>query len=143
MSRPRKCRWIGKHPDQVVFKPLGFPLSAKTAIGLELDELEALRQAHILGKTQQEGAAVMGVSRATFGRILESAHRKVADALLHRKALAIGGGPVVMNRRQFRCDGCGKEWNEKFGTGRPSCCPSCDSKEFCRTDAGHHRRKQS
>jgi len=35
----------------------------------------------------------MGVSRSTFSRIVESA-RKVADALVHGKALRIEGGPV-------------------------------------------------
>ena len=36
----------------------------------------------------------MNISRQTFGRILDAAHAKVADALVHGKALSIHGGPV-------------------------------------------------
>jgi hypothetical protein len=36
----------------------------------------------------------MGVSRATLARVLARARRAVADALVHRKALAVGGGVV-------------------------------------------------
>jgi predicted Fe-Mo cluster-binding NifX family protein len=36
----------------------------------------------------------MGVSRQTFGRIVESARKKTADALLNGKALKIDGGTV-------------------------------------------------
>ncbi len=31
----------------------------------------------------------MNISRATFGRIVEAAHRKIADAILHGKAVKI------------------------------------------------------
>lgn len=62
---------------------------------LGLDEFEALRQADLLGVYQVEAALVMGVSRATFARIIENARRKVAEALVSGKALRIEGGPVV------------------------------------------------
>jgi predicted DNA-binding protein (UPF0251 family) len=54
-----------------------------------MDELEALRLADVEGLYQEEAARQMNVSRATFGRIVEEAHRKVADAILHGKALRI------------------------------------------------------
>jgi hypothetical protein len=50
----------------------------------------------------------MGISRPTFGRIVESARRKVADALLFGKALRIEGGVVEWTgARRFRCRACG------------------------------------
>jgi predicted DNA-binding protein (UPF0251 family) len=61
---------------------------------LALDELEALRLADREGQYHQAAARRMKVSRATFGRILETARHKVADALLRGKALRIDGGPV-------------------------------------------------
>lgn len=72
-------------------------------IELGLDELEAMRLADLEGHYQEEAAAVMGVSRPTFGRIIEAARRKVADALLNGKALAIGlpSAPTEL-RRPFR-----------------------------------------
>jgi uncharacterized protein len=61
---------------------------------MTLDDFEALRLADLEGLYQEQGASHMGVSRATFGRIVESAHRKVAEALVHGKTLRIQGGPV-------------------------------------------------
>jgi predicted DNA-binding protein (UPF0251 family) len=107
-------------------------------IVLQLDELEALRQAHLMGKTQEEGAAALGISRSTFGRILESAHRKLTDALVNSKALSINGGPIIMDKRNFECRDCGHTWEEPYGTGRPNHCPSCNSNNIYRTDAGAH-----
>lgn len=41
-------------------------------------------------KRQQEEAAIrMNISKATFGRMINAAHRKVADAIIHGKALTI------------------------------------------------------
>jgi len=61
---------------------------------LSLDEAEALRLADLDGLYQQAAAQRMGVSRQTFGRIVESAHRKMADALLNGKTLRVEGGTV-------------------------------------------------
>jgi predicted DNA-binding protein (UPF0251 family) len=58
-------------------------------IVLEPDEVEALRLADLEGLYQEQAASSMGVSRQTFGRILERAHKKVADAVVHGKALKI------------------------------------------------------
>jgi len=53
-----------------------------------MDELEAVRLADLNGLYQEAAAEKMHVSRTTFGRMLGSAHHKIADALLHGKALA-------------------------------------------------------
>ena len=51
-------------------------------IVLTPDELEALRLADLEGMYQEKAAENMGISRQTFGRIIESAHKKVAEALI-------------------------------------------------------------
>lgn len=56
---------------------------------LEMDELEALRLADSEGLYHEEAAGKMNVSRATFGRILDSARHKVADAIVKGNALKI------------------------------------------------------
>ena len=89
MSRPKKCRCVCCKLESHCFKPRGIPLSGLDEVNLEIDELEALRLADYEGLYQQEAAERMNVSRATFGRIVEAAHRKVADAILHGKALKI------------------------------------------------------
>ncbi len=42
----------------------------------------------------------------------------------------------MAKKREFRCDNCGHEWEEPFGTGRPEACPQCSSNDFFRIDAG-------
>jgi len=56
---------------------------------LEYDELESLRLADLLAYSHEESAEEMKISRATFGRILENARKKVADGILNGKAIRI------------------------------------------------------
>lgn len=65
---------------------------------MTLDEFEAMRLASLDGLYQEQAAEQMNISRPTFSRIIESAHRKMADALVHGKALRIEGGPVQLQR---------------------------------------------
>jgi uncharacterized protein len=78
-------------PKVTYFKPRGIPLIHLEESSLEMDELEAIRLADYEGLYHTEAAERMGISRATFGRIIESAHRKVAIALIEGKALRIEG----------------------------------------------------
>jgi predicted DNA-binding protein (UPF0251 family) len=90
MARPVKCRRINCAPAANYFKPAGIPLRDLEEVVLGLDELEAMRLTDLEGGYQQDAADQMGVSRQTIGNILNSAHAKVADALLNGKALRIG-----------------------------------------------------
>lgn len=94
MPRPRQCRRVARLPQATYYKPRGVPLRALEQVALTVDELEAIRLADLEGLYQEEAAKRMNVSRQTFGRIAEAAHRKIADALVHGKALSITGGPV-------------------------------------------------
>lgn len=107
------------------------------AVALSVDELEALRLADLEGLYHDGAARRMGVSRATFGRIVETARRKVAEALVGGKALKIGGGAVAWaGMRHFECGSCRHSWSLRLGTGRPEACPSCGADAFHRTDRG-------
>lgn len=66
-------------------------------VDLGLDELEAMRLADYEGFYHEEAATSMNVSRATFGRIISEARRKVADAIIHGKALTIENKNVKEN----------------------------------------------
>jgi uncharacterized protein len=94
MPRPFCPRRIAGRPVASIFKPVGVPLRELDEVVMTLDEFEAIRLADLDGQYQEQAAGQMGVSRATFSRIVDSAHRKVADALVHGKALRIEGGPV-------------------------------------------------
>jgi len=78
-----------------VFKPAGIPGRMLDEVIITLDELESVRLADFEGLYQERAAELMGVSRPTFGRIVEAARRKIADALIHGKLLRIAGGPVA------------------------------------------------
>ena len=94
MTRPCRCRRIRCSPDTNYFKPWGIPLDMLEEVNLTLDELEAVRLADLEGLYQADGARKMDISRQTFGNIINSAHRKIADVLLNAKALKIEGGKV-------------------------------------------------
>jgi predicted DNA-binding protein (UPF0251 family) len=81
---------------------------------MTLDEFEALRLADLDGLYQEQAAEQMNVSRPTFSRIVDSAHRKIADALVHGKALRIEGGPVqVEGRRCCRLHDGERTWRAR------------------------------
>jgi predicted DNA-binding protein (UPF0251 family) len=98
MSRPFKCRKVTAEPRAYYFKPRAIPLCELEEVVLQLDELQALKHAELEKKDQTSAAAAMKVSRQTFGNILASARRKLADAVVHGKALKIEGGPVQLRR---------------------------------------------
>lgn len=133
MARPFCQRRVASEPESNYFKPRGIPLSSLEEVTMTVDEFEALRLADLEGLYQEQAAKRMGISRPTFGRIVESAHKKVADALVNGKAVRIEGGQVKMlGLRLFRCNDCQHTWGVPHGTGRPLECPQCNSINMCR-----------
>jgi predicted DNA-binding protein (UPF0251 family) len=129
-------------PESTYFKPRGIPLSALEEVVLTVDEFEAIRLADLKSLYQEQAAEKMKVSRQTFGRIIESAHKKVAEALVKGKALKIEGGEFEMAAmRKFKCSNCQHSWELPYGTGRPEDCPSCKSGDIHRAgeDGGYIR----
>ena len=100
MPRPCCLRHIDVLPCSVYFKPAGIPVRQLEEVVLTLDELETLRLADLEGLYQEQAAEKMKISRPTFSRIVAQARRKVADALIHGKALRLEGGAVVMKADQ-------------------------------------------
>ena len=95
MPRPCCQRRVGFVPGVTYFKPAGIPLTELEEVIVTLDELEALRLADLHGMYQEQAAEQMKISRPTFARIVEAARKKVAQALIHGKALRLEGGPVI------------------------------------------------
>jgi predicted DNA-binding protein (UPF0251 family) len=92
MPRPPKCRRVAFLPGATYFKPAGVPLRMLDEVILSLEEAEAVRLKDLEGLEQKPGAEKMNISRSTFQRVLASARRKIADALLNGKAVRIEGG---------------------------------------------------
>jgi predicted DNA-binding protein (UPF0251 family) len=130
MARPTKWRRVASIPEVTYFKPAGIPLRALEDVALTVEEVEALRLKDLEGLQQVECARRMHISRPTFHRILRSARRKIADALINGKAIRVEGGNFALPSQPFRCRRDGHEWQVPFeavASGLPVACPCCDS----------------
>ena len=98
MSRPQKCRRVCTLPRCGGFRPMeDGPWSGTVTLGV--DEYEVIRLIDLEGLTQEQCAVQMEVARTTVTGIYLSARRKLAQALVERKALAVEGGHYRL------CDG--------------------------------------
>jgi uncharacterized protein len=135
MARPKNCRRVTCAPASRYFKPRGIPLYMLEEVILTVDEFEAVRLADYEGLYHSDAAERMEVSRQTFGRIIESARRKLAEALVKGRALKIEGGEIEPGpTRSFECGECKHSWDLPFGTGRPQNCPACRGENIHRTE---------
>jgi predicted DNA-binding protein (UPF0251 family) len=89
MPRPKLCRRIDFNPEITYFKPQGIPMRNLEFVELTTEELETYRLRHINDLDQQESANQMHTSSSTYQRILYSAYKKIADALVNGKAIKI------------------------------------------------------
>ncbi len=146
MSKPKKAREVQFKPEFTYFKPRGVLMADLDEVRLAVEELEALRLLSLERMNQTEAAEKMKVSQSTFHRILRSAQKKLADALVNGKAIRVKGGDYIMaNFRQSsgrggRGRGAGRGAAAGGGRGRMggpksagpggSCvCPSCGHEE--------------
>ena len=126
MPRPKCCRQIGVMPGKTCFQPEGATPSSFEVVLLTLDEYEAIRLADLEGLYQEQAASRMNISRQTFGRIIEAAHRKVADVLVNGKILKIEGGSVSMKaEKPVRCPRCRRAFSPDGGKRNEMSCPHC------------------
>jgi predicted DNA-binding protein (UPF0251 family) len=127
MARPKKHRSINCDPTSYYFKPAGVPIGHLDEVVLEDDELEALRLGDLNSLSQEEAAEKMKISRATFGRIINSAHVKVADSIINGKAIKIS---VELNNEEkasfFSCGKCGLKLKMRHRK-QFSTCPKCSN----------------
>jgi len=71
------------------FKPVGVPLRELEEVVLEREEVEALKLSKVDELDQKVAAESMGISQATFARIMAKANRKVAEAICEGKAIKL------------------------------------------------------
>ena len=122
MPRPCCLRHVNHTLAAVYFKPAGVPACTLEQVTLTLDEVEALRLADLQGLYQEPAAKQMKISRPTFTRIIEAARRKVAEALIHGKALRLEGGAVVIKGVVAMPHGDKTGPMQKAQRGRGQCC---------------------
>ncbi len=113
MVRPRKIRIVQNEPEVNYFKPRRIPLSDLEKVILKIEELEAIKLKDLNGLNQEACAKKMKISRGTFQRILNSAKKKISDALINGKAIQIKGGNYRIAQKSEYC-----------------VCPICGYKEY-------------
>jgi predicted DNA-binding protein (UPF0251 family) len=120
------------------FKPAGIPLRVLQEVRLSVEEAEAIRLKDLERLEQELGAGKMNVSRPTFQRVLASARQKIADALVHGKAIRIEGGNFEIAVQRYHCVD-GHEWDSSFEAilaSSPQFCPTCSTSRIAPIQTG-------
>ena len=92
MVRPRRCRRVWFEPNITYFKPARVPMRNLKEVIITVDEFESIRLKDLEGLDQIKAAKKMNISQPTFFRLLDSARKKIADAIINGKAIKIEGG---------------------------------------------------
>ncbi len=135
MGRPHRIRYVERFPDFTYFKPHSDTFKKGFEVILTVAEFEAMRLKHHKGKTQMECAEMMNISQPTFSRILDLAHKKITEALIHGKAIRIAGGSIGIKKLflGYGCLNCMNEWEDKQASEinkESAACPACKSKNL-------------
>lgn len=89
MPRPKRFRRTSFKPNVLYFKPRGIPLQQLEEVILLSDEIEAIKLHDVDNLEHIEAAAKMNISQPTFGRILNSAYKKIGQAIIKGQAIRI------------------------------------------------------
>lgn len=136
MPRPKKCRRICALPRHSTFGPL--TEAGGGSVEMAVEEYEAIRLIDLLGCTQEECAAQMGVARSTVQQVYDTARKKLALALVEGRRLTITGGDYALCPQGEACLGrnCARR---DCGGGRCGC-GVCSHPEGPERD-GHNSQK--
>ena len=83
---------VRAEPGVTYFKPRAVPLTDLEEVVISVTEFEAIRLADLKDLDQTACAKRMNVSQPTFNRTLQSARKKISDAVINGKAIKIEGG---------------------------------------------------
>ncbi len=126
---PRQTKeGIVKEPPKIQgMKPIGVPGKLLEQIILSINEYEAIRLCDYENFDHQTSAEKMGVSRPTFTRLIDKAHKKIAESIVGVKDLIIEGGNYSFTKHLIRCLECGIVSTIKKTEIEYNCCPECES----------------
>ncbi len=100
MPRPQNCRRVKSEPETTYFKPRGIPLRELEDSTISISEFEAIRLKDYNGVEQGVAAEQMNISQPTFHRLIVSARKKIADAIINGKAIKIEGGNYTLTNKK-------------------------------------------
>ena len=144
MARPKRLRRLAFSPPAHSFHPANEErcLVQKELIVLTMDEFESLRLADLECHSQEEAAKKMGISRPTFGRIIESARSKVARALVEGCRIEITGGSFKFGRgKHLQCPRCRRRQSRDLGEREHIDCRRC-CQPLQNSDKPHQEKSQ-
>lgn len=101
MPRPRRFRRVHTLPDTTYFKPAGIRMRDLEETTISVSEFEALRLKDLLDLEQNMASVKMSISQPTFHRLILSARKKLADAIVNGKAIRIEGGNYKVIRKNI------------------------------------------
>jgi predicted DNA-binding protein (UPF0251 family) len=136
MSRQKQLRKIFAPPKFTGFKPYGCAKGCKGSIDLFYEEYEAIKMSDYDLLKYEEAAVIMGVSRATFARICESARRKIARALVDGKEIKAVYGNAYLENDWFLCNDCNTRF-ENLTKLSENNCPECRSENINSLSRNH------
>jgi uncharacterized protein len=96
-GRPKKKRVISAEPQIKQFSPRG-RVGRPDYGELKYEELEAIRLSDYMVLSQIEAARNMGISQQTYSRVLKSARKNVAEALVNGKIIRVLGGDFKIDK---------------------------------------------
>ena len=126
MPRRKSLRKVLEPPKFSGYKPYGCKKEGSGYVDLLYEEYEALKLTDYYLKDHHEACKLMGVSRATFARIYESARRKIAQAFVETKEIRAFTGNAYLDNLWFLCNACYARFPIAKQQNREHC-PECSS----------------
>ncbi len=128
MPRRRRLRKVVAPPKFKGYKPYGTSSSTNSFIELLYEEYEAIKLADYDMMNHLEASKLMGISRATFARIYESARQKIAKALVEVKEIKTVYGNAEMDESWYICNHCHARFSIPKNNPKEQCalCKSTD-----------------
>jgi len=129
MPRRTRLRKVVAPPEFKGYKPYGTHKVSNEHIELLYEEYEAIKLSDYDLMNHKEASELMGVSRATFARIYESARRKIAMAFVETKEIRTVFGNTQMDESWFLCNACHARFTIPK-TLKQDICPMCSSDQI-------------
>lgn len=129
MPRRKRMRKVVAPPGFKGYKPYGNRHGSNQHVDLHYEEYEAIKLADYDLMNHQEASELMGVSRATFARVYESARRKIAKALVETREIKSVFGNALLDKSWYSCQECHASFTMPAGQ-KEYHCPMCKTTQI-------------
>ncbi len=129
MPRRKRLRKVVSPPGFRGYKPYGNRNGNMPHVDLLYEEYEAIKLADYDLMNHQEACKLMGVSRATFARVYESARRKIAKALVETREIRSVFGNARLDDSWYECGKCSARFSMPVNV-KSQQCPLCKNAEI-------------